>query len=218
MFALRLAALCLLQFALLRAGSGDPPASELLVQLRGDAGQPAHTLEIMKRELAPLMSAAGYRVAWRVAHEQSVSTPDTLVVVELRGSCGMPAGSEPLGGAADTHTLATTASSDGVVLPFSAVNCGALTRVLAPYLASDAGARRDFLYGRAMARLLAHELYHILAHTRDHDREGIAKSHFSFTDLLTEQFEFEPTALARFQHPSADEGPTATATEALSGR
>lgn len=213
MFARLLAAFCLFNLAVVPVW-----ASELVVYLRTDSLQPARPVEIMKRELAPMMLLAGYRVEWRDAPDKIGSTPSFLVVVEMHGSCAMPAGSFASDVAApETKTLASTAVSDDNVLPFSFINCSGLTRMLAPLIASEAGARRDFLYGRAMARLLAHELYHILANTRDHDGEGIAKSHFSFSDLLTERFEFEHTTLAKFPH-QLPESVTETGADVPSGR
>jgi hypothetical protein len=206
-FARLLAAFCLINLAVVicRAGSDDPANSELIVYLRSGPLEPVHAVEIMKRELSPLMLAAGYQVEWRDSQTRLDSTPATLVVLDLHGACSMPVGnSVPDSAASETKTLASTAVSDEAVLPFSSINCAALTRVLTPALAQEGGARRDFLYGRAMARLLAHELYHILANTRHHEREGIAKSHFTFTDLLTERFEFEHTTLAKLQHQSSE--------------
>ncbi len=220
MFARLLAAFCLINLAVVpcRAGSDDPANSELVLYLRTDLPQSPHTVDIMKSEVASLMQSAAYRVVWRDARSKPDSTAANLVVVRLQGACGVPAGSSVSDGpVADTRTLAFTAVSDDVVLPFSTINCGALSRVVWPLLVQEPGARRDFLYGRAMARLLAHELYHILANTRDHEREGIAKSHFTFTDLLTERFEFEHTTLAKLQRP-APEVVTETVADAPSGR
>jgi hypothetical protein len=71
-------------------------------------------------------------------------------------------------------------------------------------------ARRDFLYGRAMARVVAHELYHVLLKTADHAHAGIARSCFTAEDLLTEHFEFEGATLAKLRTESfgvaSDEG------------
>jgi hypothetical protein len=121
-------------------------------------------------------------------------------VVDLNGICALPvgyaAGNAP---AASGNSLATTNVTDGHVLPFSAVNCAALSRVLAPALLRDAGAQRDFLYGRAMARVVAHELYHVLMRTTEHGRAGIARGCFSVEDLVAERFEFEATVLARMR-------------------
>jgi hypothetical protein len=94
-------------------------------------------------------------------------------------------------------SLATTAITDGHVLPFSSLNCTALTRSVSAALAKDAGARRDFLYGRAMARVVAHELYHVLLRTTEHARSGVARSCFTTGDLLSERFEFESATSER---------------------
>jgi len=53
-----------------------------------------------------------------------------------------------------------------------------------------------------MARLLAHELYHILAQTDDHTMVGIAKARFSTADLLADHFDFEASALERLRPPA----------------
>ena len=77
------------------------------------------------------------------------------------------------------------------------------------------------LYGRSMARLLAHEFYHILAQTGGHAPTGIAKARFSTADLLADHFDFETVALDRLHPPVT---PTNSATspaisdEASAGR
>jgi hypothetical protein len=50
-----------------------------------------------------------------------------------------------------------------------------------------------------MARVVAHELYHVLMRTTEHARSGVARSCFSTSDLLTERFEFEGATLARLR-------------------
>jgi hypothetical protein len=203
-----LALLCLLNLGVRvsLADSIGPPALELVVYLKIDARQPAAPLEWMKRELSPLMASAGYRVEWR--DPQTANAPaatGALVVVELHGTCGVPAGGltaePPIDG---VNSLASTSISDGRVLPFATVNCSNLNRTLAPPLAPEAGARRDFLYGRAMARVLAHELYHMIVSTRGHTVDGVSKPCFTMGDLLTERFEFEPAVLAKFRQSALD--------------
>jgi hypothetical protein len=188
-FARLLAAFCLYTLAVVSAC-----ASEVVVYLRPGSLPQTRTLEVMKQELAPLMLSAGYQVEWRESpHDTDASS---LVVLELRGTCAAPAGAIPLQ-ALDAKDLASSATSAGAVLPFSSINCDGLTRMLAPALSAEAPARRDFLYGRAMARLMAHELYHILANTRDHERSGIAKPHFSLADLTGESLDFDRGALTK---------------------
>jgi hypothetical protein len=189
------------------AASAD---AELVVYLRTGGSQPAAPLAEMKREVSALMLQAGFRVAWRSldADRREDADAPLLAVLELTGTCGIAPGySGAEAPAAISPSLATTTITDGQVLPFSTVNCAALTRSVSAALAQDAGARRDFLYGRAMARVVAHELYHVLMRTAEHGRSGVARSCFSSSDLLTERFEFEGATLARLRHrpdPVAD--------------
>ena len=202
-----LAACCLLDLVVVPALglSTDLPESELVVYLSGGA-QPQRPLLYMKLELARLMRTAGYRVEWSDAHERKpLSTEAELAVVELRGTCELttlPAGK--------IEALASTTVSDGKILPYSSVDCASLTRMLAGPLATEPLARRDFLYGRAMARVLAHELYHVLVQTGDHAREGIARAGFSAVDLVTERFEFEQGTLAKLRPTLAARGGPST--------
>jgi hypothetical protein len=206
-FAQRLATFCLLNLVVWTswAGSREPSGSELVVYFSAGSGQSPRVLGYMKRELGHLMQTAGYEVVWRdtnMAHPIDTASP--LIVARLQGVCALAAGDLdgplPLEKSA---SLASTAVDGNRVLPFSTVNCGNLTRILAPMLAAEPGARRDFLCGRAVARVLAHEFYHILLGTADHASSGLAKPCFSPMDLLTERFAFEHGTLARLQnHPS----------------
>ena len=206
MFARVLAATCcLLEIALCseRPEPVAPPRREVVVYLKTAAGQPTPPVEEMKREANALLEPAGYTLAWRRlpnAVGEVVEVP--LVVVELRGSCQAPRRGDELAPLLNPSSLASTSVVNGDVLPFSWLECGTLSRMLAPAL-NNSGSRRDYLYGRAMGRLIAHELYHMLTHARGHDAGGVAKPYFSAHDLLAERFEFEASTLARFQEPAA---------------
>ena len=202
MFARVLAAFCLFDLVVCSAPASSDAAADsaVVVYLSGDA-QPHGPLDVMKVELARLMDSAGYHIDFTDSQTTSgVSTDSELVVVTLNGHCGVstadPSGRHlPISRA----PLASTAVEDGRILPFSSVDCAGLTAMIAAPLSSEPGARRDFLYGRAMARLVAHELYHVLLQTRGHERNGIARPGFSASDLLTERFAFEPATAARLR-------------------
>ena len=193
------------------AGATD---ATLVVYLRTGGSQPAAPLAEMKREVGSLMSQAGYRVEWRSLDSPRGLDGDAsmLAVLELNGTCGLAAGyGAPERQLATNTSLATTSITDGRVMPFSSLNCTALTRNVSAALGQDAGARRDFLYGRAMARVVAHELYHVLMRSAEHARAGVARSCFSTADLLTERFEFEGATLARLRS-RIDSAPDSVAT------
>jgi hypothetical protein len=158
----------------------------------------------MKRELSVLMRSAGYRVIWGdPTHPDKLGLVTNLIVLKLSGTCGMPPGSYRVERAvASGVSLAETSVSSGNVMPFSLVHCANLTRMVGPSLALEAGAQRDFLYGRAMARVVAHEFYHVLAGSQDHGHEGVSKSHFSVADLLNENFDFDAATLNKLRQKS----------------
>lgn len=182
------------------------PSREVLVYLDAVTGQSQAPLDHMKRELSVIMQAAGFRLVYA-----DLRNPDRagrfaeLIVLELRGSCGMAPGSYRLErSVASGASLAETAMSGGAVMPFSHINCANLTRLIGPVLADEAGAQRDFLYGRAMARVAAHELYHVIMASRDHAHGGVGKPSFTVADLLDERFEFDRAALAQLRQKSGD--------------
>jgi hypothetical protein len=54
---------------------------------------------------------------------------------------------------------------------------------------------------RALGRVIAHEIYHILAQTTEHDESGVAKAAFSLEDLMVDGFAFNPAGLQRLKIP-----------------
>jgi hypothetical protein len=193
-------------------GAPDPvhPAErELVVYLKTGSDQPSQPLEAMKREVNALMDTLSYSVSWRGPGDLTESFEGFVVVVELHGVCAAPRSPLSIQPLAEAASLASTAIVDDQVLPFSWLECDTLTRMLAPSLAKELDFRRSNLYGRAMGRLLAHELYHVLTRTRDHDSSGVGKPTFTAKDVLADRFEFEPSARDRVPKPPVSEAETA---------
>ncbi|HUB81688.1 MAG TPA: hypothetical protein VMB03_22975 [Bryobacteraceae bacterium] len=189
------------------------PRTELAVYLSTSPNQPAAPVDTMKRELSAIMQSAGYRVLYRDPRAPDPQAQfSALVVLEMRGTCGMPFGNYRLERAvASGASLAETSVSDGIVMPFSRINCANLTRLIGPVLADEAGAQRDYLYGRALARVAAHELYHVMMGSREHAHQGMAKASFSVNDLLDDRFEFDRAALVLMRRKAAAWQPIAPA-------
>lgn len=186
-------------------GAEVPGSAEgaVVVYLTGAPTRP--TLLKLRREAESLMQSAGYEIEWRdSAGPRGLDAPN-LVVLQLAGDCSAPTAPTPDTPSVETgRSLASAAVQDGVVLPFARIDCAAVRSVLAPLVAREAPARRAQIYGRAMGRLIAHELYHVLAQTRDHASSGIGKPCFTAADLVSDRFEFEPVTLARLRRPAAD--------------
>ena len=190
--------------SLVRSESTVPSGAVVEVYLRGDSASAANVLDEMNWELAILMQHAGFRIIGSHDNDQSPSGEAAhIIVVDLRGACAVPvaqaSSAEPIPPAL---SLASSAVADGRVLPFSWVDCSALNRFLGPAISRQTTQDQAYMYGRSMARLLAHEFYHVLGQTGDHTQAGICKASFSRADLLADHLDFDDVALARL-HPPA---------------
>jgi len=188
--------------SLMRSESTFPAGAVVEVYLHGDSASAVNVLDEMNRELAILMQHAGFQFMEAHGNDQAPSAEAThVIVVELRGACAVPmarsSSAEPIPPAL---SLASSSVADGRVLPFSWVDCSALSRFLGPAISTQSAQDQGYIYGRAMARLLAHEFYHVLAQTGDHTQTGICKASFSRADLLADHFDFDDVALERL-HP-----------------
>jgi hypothetical protein len=163
------------------------------------AGQARSIQPSLRAEAESLLESAGYTVEWRDSARERVDAAN-VVMVQFVGDCSAPTtptiSSSPV---KSGSSLASAVVQDGTVLPFARVDCSAVRSVLDPLASREAPARRSYLYGRAIGRLIAHELYHILAQTRDHDTAGIGKPCFTAADLVSERFAFEGVAVTRMR-------------------
>ena len=170
--------------------------AEVAVYLKAGAEQPAAMVELLQRETQALLRPAGVKLVWRELREASRHEDfQAVVVARFEGSC-LPAREEvEATGAGRPAALASTPVQEGVILPFTTVNCGAVKRLTSALMRDEPGARRTHLFGRALGRVLAHELYHILGQTRLHTDKGIAKPAFHARELLAETFAFHEPAI-----------------------
>lgn len=145
----------------------------------------------MEAEVDRILSPSGLHFEWHMLHaDGSVGAFADLAVAHFKGSCTVR--SDPLASRhpLESVVLATTAISDGHVLPFTEVECEILSRYLGPQILAFRGKDRDLLMGRAMGRVLAHELYHIFCETRKHGTSGVASAYHTRSQLLATEFNF----------------------------
>lgn len=147
-------------------------------------------IEVMKTELAAIMDPIGLNFEWRsIEGSPSDRSAVELVVVAFKGSCRME---EVLGVRGnEAGALGWTHTSDGVVLPFSDIDCDGIRRFIGRQVAHDSLHEREMLLGRAVGRVLAHELYHVFAHTKQHGNRGVAKPFYTASELVSDRFLLE---------------------------
>ncbi|MEP7367903.1 MAG: hypothetical protein ABI972_31965 [Acidobacteriota bacterium] len=186
----------LMSSAVLPAQDGGNDASVAVYLKLGDDSS-ARAIQHMKKEVAQLLRPTGVKIHWRMISDARLHEEfQSVVVARFEGSCTTAYDAFAPVAARKPAPLADTPVQDGHVLPFTRVDCAAVTRLTGPMLAGEAGARRDFLYGRALGRVLAHEIYHILGQTKTHEDKGIAKPAFHARELLSEVFAFNEPAIS----------------------
>jgi hypothetical protein len=151
-------------------------------------------MDSMRKDLAEIMRTAALDVSWRdIKTRNTAETYEQMIVVQLRGSC--QAGGSTSQSTVKVESLATSAVSGEAILPFVDLYCDRVSSLVQPVIAREPAYRANLLLGRAMARVLAHELYHILAQVQHHRETGLAKSNFGVREILSSSFQYDEAAL-----------------------
>ena len=182
--------LCLLP-ATLRAFGGHQVISLAPIVLYAQFQQepPPVVFAALQAEVNSVMASTDLRFTWRAlsaARGNEVSV--MLAVITFKGRCDVvgltPYNSHP-------GALGWTHISDGVILPFAEIDCQGIREFIQKQLLVLPAEERDEAYGRALGRVLAHELYHIFANTTKHGSRGLGKAAYSVQELLSPTFQFE---------------------------
>jgi hypothetical protein len=172
--------------------------TSLTVVFQFDGPHSEKSFQEMKQELGVLFKNSGIQIDWRERNQVSSSESfSNLVVVRFRGVCKIDTAGDR---DAEPSPLAFTHTSDSVVLPFSEVECDRVRSTLLRALPGQNHGLSERVFGRAMARVLAHELYHVLAGTESHSRQGVTQRALSGADLVSDQLELDPGELDRMRH------------------
>jgi hypothetical protein len=150
---------------------------------------PPAVLAAIQQELAAIMEPIGIHFDWRSLSQANGSEVSVeLAVITFKGTCSTSNLSAQF---SNPGALGWTHVSDGVILPFSDVDCDRIRVFLQRELLNLDPAIRGALFGRAVGRVLAHELYHIFANTSRHGSCGVGKAAYTVEELLSDDFRFE---------------------------
>jgi len=148
---------------------------------------PDSMVQAVHSELAAIMAPTGLQFAWHPLSEAGGQVANRLAIIHFKGECDAENLREESG---FSGPLGWTHISDGEILPFIDVNCDGLRIFVQRDLVNVDPAQREAVFGRAAARVLAHELYHFLGNTRSHASGGIFKAAYSVQELLAPVFHF----------------------------
>ncbi len=182
---MRSLSIALLSLGLASFASALPlPKLTVLLSIDGKASPVA--LDEMKSELNFIMKDTGRELDIRMKSQTGVDENfDDIVVVRLKGTCKM----ERLIPMMDEQgPYAFTHSTNGEILPFAEVECTRVANSVAGALFGGERKIADKLLGRALGRVLAHELYHILGKTHEHNEDGsLARERISAKQLISDK-------------------------------
>ena len=158
----------------------------LTVLLKGDS-VPAPVLRAMRREAESEFAPSGVKLNWGSSQDlQGAAINGQIAIVGLRGQCGPEAPARalppPLG--EGSEALGQTHMVNGKVLPMADVLCDAVHQLVDRDLRAAQAGEREKLLGRALGRVVAHELYHIILRTTDHARSGLLRPALTSAELL----------------------------------
>jgi hypothetical protein len=173
-------------------------APELGLYLKFDAVPSPAFVTGMETELKSIMGPADLRLQWIMSGQKARSDDwARRIFFHFRGTCNAVPEHADDRFAVSRIVLADTAASKQEILPYTEADCDALREFLTPGEPDTAGA--DGRMGRAMGRVLAHEMYHFLLQTRAHSKKGIARAAHTPAALLGRSLRFEGGELERIR-------------------
>ncbi|HLY15962.1 MAG TPA: hypothetical protein VKR61_02000 [Bryobacteraceae bacterium] len=164
------------------------PGADLSVILDFEASHSTPATAAMKLEAEKLLKGSGVTLEWRMLSELSPEESfPRIAVVKLKGRCEM---TPFVPAAADVAApLGITYREDGRVIPFSEVECDRVRSTLGGARLTANPEARELLFGRALGRVLAHELLHVVNHSGRHTKDGVTQKYLSAARLTGEQID-----------------------------
>ncbi|MBS1876262.1 MAG: hypothetical protein JSU00_23815 [Acidobacteria bacterium] len=165
-----------------------------LIAYRFDAPVSRHVVDAMQEETTRILERAGIEFQWW-DRNSPIPMPEAsqIYVLGFHGHCG------PISSADSVHApLAVTHVVDGEVLPFSDVDCDQIRATARNAFGFPRDlAKREEAFGRALARVAAHELVHSITKSAAHGRRGVARAAFTQDDLTADEFSLAPEDVDR---------------------
>jgi hypothetical protein len=159
---------------------------EVTIVMQFSEGFSPQALQEMQAEADRIVRKAGLRLAFRHRHEAEQESYNELIFFKMSGRCEMDAFPALLD---ERGPLAFTFTTDGQILAFGEVKCDRLRQSIKTAMVGADFAQGNQLLGRAMGRVLAHELYHMIARTKGHGKGGVARESLSARQLIAEQLD-----------------------------
>lgn len=175
----------------------EPSAPDVAVILEGPSRLDANIALALETELGRIFGPSGTRLALVTNRDRNGHDvyDSQVIMVRVTGRCEM--GPRHLTSPHKPDTLGRAFITDGVILPFVELDCTQISGAIRQRLITTSSDDRPILFGRALARVLAHEIYHVMASTMHHTSEGIAAETMSSEQMVRPKHDFR---LEDFSH------------------
>jgi hypothetical protein len=152
----------------------DDPATRVSVVLEGTFTADPLIWDSMESELRRIFAPVDAEFILHSPLDRALHQEfDTdLIVLRISGTCSV--GPMPPIKPHRPSTLGRTFVTDGVILPFVELDCRQISGAIRERVLGLQREQRLRMLGIAMGRVLAHEIYHVLARTPEHSPSGIA--------------------------------------------
>jgi hypothetical protein len=173
--------------------SGNP-ANEVTVVL--DFDQPYSNLSLaeMEREAGAVLRNTGLTFSWKTQdslapHQEFKS----LFVFKMKGRCEMDVSPVLID---ERGPLGMAFVSDGQVLSFGEIECDRVKQSVRRVLPAGKSQKEDRVYGRALGRVVAHEMYHMLSGKTLHSKSGLTQAALTADELTSNHMDLVEIAPA----------------------
>ena len=145
---------------------------------------PSVVVIAMQNEVYAQLNGDGLRFSWRSLPMTVTEVWNDLAVLSFKGYCE-PVARPPV--AKPNQNLGWTHVIDGEVIPFADIDCNAIHAFVDRELSPLSSALREAVFGRAVGRVVAHELLHVFARAKSHSSEGVDRPTITVGELLAEK-------------------------------
>ena len=171
--------------ALAASTSTASAAGKVTLILQFEGRHSELSINEMKLEMQNLMRDSGTELSFLNSGEVSPTESfPSVVVVTFHGSCDMRPFPAP--SSSEGEPLGYSHISNGEIIPFADVECDRIRGELRSG-SGIIGHGDDRMLGRAMGRVVAHELHHIIDRTRTHTPSGLWRKSLSPQDLIADR-------------------------------
>ena len=170
---------CLVFVMAATSTSPIPSGLTVILDFRGVHSEPS--IREMERESGSILRAAGLNLDWRLRDQTSGESYPNLVVMTFNGTCKF----DPAPRVYDeSGPLASTKTTNHVIQSFGQVDCDHVIGTARSAMASLDYKHGDLLVGRALGRVVTHEIVHMLTHSAEHGRDGVFEAALSGKQLI----------------------------------